>query len=79
MRQAESLRGSGDEDEELLKALDAVNAGKTPREVAIVLYGADEVAENWYSYGGLRAKTRRRIAKARKLMEGGYRKLAARL
>ena len=58
---------------------DAVNTDKTPREVAIVLYGGDEVAENWYSDGGLRAKTRRRIAKARKLMKGGYRKLTARL
>ena len=61
------------------KALDAVNAGKSPREVAIVRYGADEVTENWYSDGGLRANTRRRIAKARRLMEGGYRKLVARL
>ena len=69
----------GDEDEELLKALDAVNAGMSPREVAIELYGAEEVAENWYSDGGLRAKTRRRIDKAVGLMRGGYRKLAAKL
>ena len=79
MRQAESLRGAGDKDEEPLKALDAVNAGKTPREVAIILYSADEVAENWYSDGGLRAKAKRRIAKARELMKGGYKALAARL
>ena len=41
--------------------------------------GATPVAENWYSDGGLRAKTWRRIAKARKLMEGGYAALGAKL
>ena len=70
-------QGAGDEDEELLKALDALNAGKKPPQVAADLFGADEVEANWYNDGGLRAKTRRRIDKANARMKGGYKKLAA--
>ena len=68
----------GDEDAELLKALEGIVAGKSAPEIAIDMYGADEVEDHWDSDGWLRSKTRRRIAKARAMMKGDYLKLAAR-
>ena len=32
-----------------MKALDGLRAGKTPRQIAVDIYGADEVAAEWYS------------------------------
>ncbi|TWT20313.1 DUF2285 domain-containing protein [Luteimonas marina] len=58
-----------------LQALDGVQAGASQRQIATVLYGADAVAERWYSDGQLRAHVRRLIARGRRLMQGGYRRL----
>ncbi|AKC86327.1 DUF2285 domain-containing protein [Pseudoxanthomonas suwonensis] len=58
-----------------LQALDGVQSGASQRKVAEVLYGAEVVAERWYSDGQLRAHVRRLIARGRRLMQGGYRRL----
>ena len=52
-------------------------AGKSWRETAVDLYGADAVAAEWHADGWMRARVRRRGEKARMLMESGYRDLAA--
>ena len=65
------------DDAELLLALDGALAGKTHRRIAIDLYGAAEVDANWYEDGSLRSRVRRRIDRSRRLMNGGYRDLAA--
>ena len=67
----------GGGDRELLRALDGWRAGMSVREIAADLYGARRVASGWHPDGDLRSKTRRRIRKARALMEHGYRELAA--
>ena len=64
-------------DRELLTVLDGRLAGKSWRETAVDLYGADGVASNWYPDSWMRARVRRRGKKARELMEQGYRELAA--
>lgn len=58
-----------------LQALDGVQSGASQRKVAEVLYGAEVVVERWYSDGQLRAHVRRLIARGRRLMQGGYRRL----
>ena len=69
--------GPGDGDRELLIALDGDKAGKEAREIAAEIWGADKVADEWYRGCPLRGTVRRRIYRARDLMEGGYLKLAA--
>ena len=64
-------------DRELLSVLDGRLAGKSWRETAVDLYGADAVAAEWHADGWMRARARRRGEKARLLMESGYRDLAA--
>ena len=64
-------------DRELLTVLDGRLAGKSWRETAVDLYGADAVAAEWHADGWMRARVRRRGEKARMLMESGYRRLAA--
>lgn len=58
-----------------LQALDGVHAGASQRQVAKVLFGAAAVASRWHSDGQLRAYVRRLIARGRRLMQGGYRRL----
>ena len=70
-------RGPGDGDRELLIALDGDKAKKEARQIAEEIWGVDEVAPDWYPDCPLRSKVRRRIKRARYLMEGGYLKLAA--
>ena len=64
-------------DRELPTVPDARLAGKSWRETAVDLYGADAVAAEWHADGWMRARVRRRGEKARMLMESGYRRLAA--
>ena len=47
------------------------------RTIAVELFGPRRVVADYTPDGDLRAKARRRIRKARKLMEYGYRDLAA--
>lgn len=59
-----------------LQALDATLAGASLREVAEGLFGAEAVAEGWYTDGGLRSKVRRLVRRGKALMSGGHRRLA---
>ena len=59
-----------------LQALDGTLAGASLRTVADVLYGPDAVAADWHADGPLRARVRRLVHRGRKLMCGGYRRLA---
>ena len=64
-------------DRELLIVLDGRLAGKSWRETAVDLYGAECVAGQWHADSWMRARVRRRGHKARVLMESEYRALAA--
>ena len=59
-----------------LQAPDGTLAGASLRTVADVLYGPDAVAVDWHTDGDLRARVRRLVQRGRKLMRGGYRRLA---
>ena len=59
-----------------LQALDGTLAGASLRTVADVLFGSDAVAEGWHADGDLRARVRRLVQRGKKLMLGGYRRLA---
>ena len=52
-------------DRELLIALDGNDAGKSMREIAVDVYGAERVAAEWAPDGVLRAQTRRLLRTAR--------------
>ena len=57
----------------LVTVLDGLAAGRSARRIAEDVWGAEEVAREWSSDGGMRSRARRRIAKARKLADGGWR------
>ena len=59
-----------------LQALDGTLAGASLRMVADVLFGPDAVAKGWHADGDLRARVRRLVQRGKKLMHGGYRRLA---
>ncbi|MCU7977328.1 MULTISPECIES: DUF2285 domain-containing protein [unclassified Shewanella] len=59
-----------------LQALDGTLAGASLRTVADVLFGSDAVAGGWHADGDLRARVRRLVQRGKKLMLGGYRRLA---
>lgn len=59
-----------------LQALDALQAGCRQKEVAIAIFGAQEVATNWHADSELRAQVRHIIARSKIFMESGYRQLA---
>ena len=59
-----------------LQALDAALAGASLRETAAGLFGAEAVAADWYTDGGLRSRMRRLVRRGQSLMRGGYRRLA---
>ncbi|NKI70251.1 DUF2285 domain-containing protein [Collimonas pratensis] len=59
-----------------LQALDGTLAGASLRTVADVLFGSDAVAAGWHADGDLRARVRRLVQRGKKLMRGGYRRLA---
>ena len=58
-------KATGDGDPKLLIAPDRHAAGKSMREIAVDLYGAERVAVEWTPDGVLRAQTRRLLRKAR--------------
>ena len=60
-----------DGDREVLIALDGQRAGKSMREIAEDVFGAERVAAEWYADGGVRLRTRRVIQKARGRMPNG--------
>ena len=68
----------GGEDRVLVKVLDGLRDGKKPREIAVDIYGADEVRDGWYPDSGMRSQVRRWIDKASAMIGGGWRDLVPR-
>ena len=58
--------------------LDGLRADKTHRQIAEDIYGAAEVKAKWHTDGWMRSQVRRWIAKARALLDGGWRALVPR-
>lgn len=54
-----------------LIALDGLDAGWSPRDIAIALFGADRVAEDWYGTT-MKNAIRYIVKKAESLRDGGY-------
>ncbi|NKB55105.1 MAG: DUF2285 domain-containing protein [Alphaproteobacteria bacterium] len=50
-------------------------AGKSQRQIAIDLFGAEVVEAEWHADSWIRSRVRWNIRKALQLMEGGYRDL----
>ena len=63
--------------DELLVILDCHLAGKSDRELAVILYGSARVAAEWSEDSWMRSAVRRWVRKARMIMNRGYRDLAA--
>ncbi|MFA7584730.1 MAG: DUF2285 domain-containing protein [Novosphingobium sp.] len=64
---------------ELLRVHDAITAGASHREIAIVLFGAERVKSDWREAGeSLRSRVRRLVYDARHMALGGYRRLLRR-
>ena len=59
-----------------MTVLEADQNGLSWREIAERLWGAERVAEDWWEDGWMRARIRRRLAKARAMLKG-YRDIAA--
>ena len=76
-RRSGPSRGPGDGDRELLIALDGKKARKKAREIAVEIWGAERVAEDWYLGCPLGQTVRRRVKRARYLRDAGYLTLAA--
>jgi hypothetical protein len=55
-----------------LQALDGVLSGASQREIGIVLFGPNVVAQKWHADGELRARVRYLIRRATALMNGDY-------
>lgn len=74
-----TLRSPFASDERLrhaLIALDESMAGKTYRQIAIVIFGEERVSEDWTGASQfLKDRTRRLVARGKELMSGGYRDL----
>ena len=62
-----------------MTVLDGLAAGRSARGIAEDVFGTEEVAREWTSDGWMRSRMRRRIAKARKLADGGWRELMPRV
>jgi hypothetical protein len=63
----------------MLRVHDALNAGASQREIAIVLFGRDRVADGWEGRtDSLRSRVRRLVVDARGMARGGYRTMLRR-
>ena len=71
--------GSGGEDRAVVKALVGLQAGRKPREIAVDIWGEEEVAAIWASDSWMRSQVRRWIPKAQALADGGWRELVPRV
>lgn len=61
---------------ESLRALDARRAGASQRQIAVLLFGADRVAEDWAGRSDyMRMRVQRLLRTADRLAAGGYRRL----
>ena len=61
-----------------MKVIDGLREGKKPRQIAVDIFGAEEVKAEWYTDGGMRSQIRRWIPKARAMADGGWRDLVPR-
>jgi hypothetical protein len=55
-----------------LQALDGALTGASQREIAVALFGADVVSQEWHADGEFRARIRYLIRRASALMNGDY-------
>ena len=58
--------------------MDGLRRGRTPRAVAIDVWGAERVAAEWRDGGWMRSQMRRWTRKAEALAGGGWRELVPR-
>ena len=68
----------GAEDRALAKVVEGLRAGKTPRQMAMDIFGEAEVLAEWSSDSWMRSQLRRWIPRARDLADGGWRELVPR-
>ena len=68
----------GAEDRALAKVVEGLRAGKTPRQMAMDIFGEAEVVAEWSSDSWMRSQLRRWIPRARDLADGGWRELVPR-
>lgn len=66
-----TAKNVGAEAEMQAVALAGVRSGKSMREIAIDLYGGNEVAADWHADSRMRAKVRRLISRAQTASGGG--------
>ena len=57
----------------MLTVMEGLKEGRTARGIAIAVWGAEAVAEEWGPDSWMRAQVRRWIRKARALADGGWR------
>ena len=62
---------SGAEAAEMSVALAGLRSGKSHREIAVDLYGADEMAADWHVDSRMRAKVRRLVSRAWTALDDG--------
>ena len=62
-------QSAADDEHELQTVFRAARRGMSTREIATILYGEAAVSEQWYADSVMRDRTRRRIHKARQLMQ----------
>jgi hypothetical protein len=55
-----------------LQALDGALTGASQREIAVALFGAEVVSQEWHADGEFRARIRYLIRRASALMNGDY-------
>ena len=61
----------GDDEAMGANALAGIRSGKSMREIAVELYGADRAAADWHGDSGMRAKVRRLADRAYGMRDGG--------
>ena len=59
-----------------MTVLEADQQERTWREIAVLLWGAERVAEDWWPDGWMRSRVKRRLANARAMLKA-YRDIAA--
>ncbi len=59
-----------------MTVLEADRQGRTWREIAVLLWGAERVAEDWWPGGWMHGRVKRRLARARAMLKA-YRDIAA--
>ena len=68
--------GSGDKDEDLLFVLEREAEGLSRREIAIAIWGAERVAEEYFPGCWMQSRIKRRLDRAKAIVTH-YRELAA--